>query len=114
MNGNLESNGPCLLGNAPKITIPSPENIPGEGDDMSDNLPSIKIYDDDVKIKFLICGPPCPLVSSMISNYQFRCKKKDLYSLIHNSLVFFSQLAGCTLIRFYRRWSECPLKHRSK
>lgn len=55
--GKLE---PRLLGDVPKIHITLPERDPGEEEEegSSDALPTIKIYDDDIEIRFLICGVP--------------------------------------------------------
>jgi len=71
MNGNLQFAGPCFLGNVPKIIIPPPENILSkEGADQSNDLLAIKIYDDDVEVKFLICGPPCPLDACLLGSIE--------------------------------------------
>lgn len=53
--------GPHLLGDAPKIDIPLRENDMDEEEGSSDGLPAIKIYDDDVDVKFLVCGLSCTL-----------------------------------------------------
>lgn len=48
---------PQILGEPPKIDVPSPE--PGDEDDGESSLgllSSIKIYDDDVNMRFLVCG----------------------------------------------------------
>lgn len=56
--------GPRLLGDAPKINIALSEREMGEDDDgLSEPLPAIKIFDDDVNMRFLVCGVPCILVS---------------------------------------------------
>ncbi|GJV78577.1 hypothetical protein Tco_1514447, partial [Tanacetum coccineum] len=49
--------GPCLLGDLPKINVPPPE-ITREDDKQKypKELPIIKIYDDDVNVRFLVCG----------------------------------------------------------
>lgn len=65
--------GPHLLGDPPKIEIAVPE-IDEEGDEnSSENLPAIKIYDDDVNMRFLVCGVPCTLVCLYVidSHYVF-------------------------------------------
>lgn len=59
------ASGPCLLGDPPKINVPPPE-AGGEDDDEEkypEDLPAIKIYDDDVNVRFLVCGSACTLVS---------------------------------------------------
>lgn len=53
-----------LLGDAPKINIAPPERDMGEDEeDPSEPLPAIKIFDEDVNMRFLVCGVPCILVS---------------------------------------------------
>jgi len=54
--------GPCLLGEPPKIDITIPETDVPDEQSSSDNLPAIKIYDDDVTLRFLVCGLSCTLV----------------------------------------------------
>ncbi|GAA0145868.1 hypothetical protein LIER_05954 [Lithospermum erythrorhizon] len=48
--------GPHILGEPPKINVPPPEVVPGDDEENPEDLPAIKIYDDDVNMKFLICG----------------------------------------------------------
>ena len=59
--------GPHLLGDAPKINISPPDKFVGEEEEEEerscDTLPAIKIYDDNVDMRFLVCGLPCTLVS---------------------------------------------------
>lgn len=55
--------GPQLLGDPPKIDITLPEVDVQEEENSPENLPSIKIYDDDVIMRFLVCGVPRTLVS---------------------------------------------------
>ena len=57
--------GPCLLGDPPKINVAPPEIVAGDDEESSfDALHAIKIYDDDeVSMRFLVCGLPCTLVS---------------------------------------------------
>lgn len=55
--------GPHLLGDPPKIDITLPEaEVQEDEESSSGTLPAIKIYDDDVTMKFLVCGLPCTLV----------------------------------------------------
>lgn len=64
-NSNRKMNyemGPCLLGDPPKIDVVSPEADELEEENSLESLPSIKIYDEDVTVRFLLCGPPCTLV----------------------------------------------------
>lgn len=64
-NSNRKMNyemGPCLLGEPPKIDVVSPEADELEEENSLESLPSIKIYDEDVTVRFLLCGPPCTVV----------------------------------------------------
>ncbi|XP_021894369.1 AT-rich interactive domain-containing protein 4 [Carica papaya] len=51
--------GPRLLGEPPKIDVVLPEVDAQEEENSPETLPSIKIYDEDVNMRFLICGLPC-------------------------------------------------------
>lgn len=56
--------GPNLVGEPPRITVDIPE-IEDAGEDeesTSGSLPAIKIYDDDVNMRFLVCGAASSLV----------------------------------------------------
>ena len=55
--------GPRLLGDAPKINIIPAENDVDVEEGCSEASLAIKIYDEDVNMKFLVCGVPCTLVS---------------------------------------------------
>lgn len=56
--------GPSLLGEAPIIEVALPEVDNGEEeDDSGSNLSSVTIHNDDVSVRFLICGVACSLVS---------------------------------------------------
>ncbi|CAO2169277.1 unnamed protein product [Urochloa humidicola] len=58
--------GPRLLGDAPKInTIPA-ENQVDEEEGCSEAFLAIKIYDEDVNMKFLVCGVPCTLDACLL------------------------------------------------
>lgn len=63
---------PHILGDPPKIDVPPPE-LGGEDDEESSSeaLPAIKIYDDDVTMRFLVCGMPRSLVSGIHSFFLF-------------------------------------------
>jgi len=56
--------GPHLLGDCLKINVDPPE-IDEEDDDESSSgsLPAIKIHEDEVNLRFLICGAPSTVVS---------------------------------------------------
>ncbi|KAG6425787.1 hypothetical protein SASPL_109991 [Salvia splendens] len=61
--------GPNLFGEPPRITVDVPE-IEDAGEDeesTSGSLPAIKIYDDDVNMRFLICGVASSLDSRLLS-----------------------------------------------
>ncbi|XP_060172961.1 AT-rich interactive domain-containing protein 4 [Lycium barbarum] len=61
--------GPHLLGDPPKIDVPSPEAGPEDDEESnSDALPAIKIYDDDVNMRFLVCGLPCSLDECLLGS----------------------------------------------
>ena len=62
--------GPHLLGEPPKINVPPPEAVTGEDEESSSSLPAIKIYDDDINLRFLVCGDARSLVivSSLVSH----------------------------------------------
>jgi hypothetical protein len=59
--------GPHLLGDCLKINVDPPEMGEEEDEDdeesSSGNLPSIQIHDDEVNLRFLICGAPSTVVS---------------------------------------------------
>ncbi|XP_010503035.1 PREDICTED: AT-rich interactive domain-containing protein 4-like [Camelina sativa] len=70
-NSNRKMNyemGPCLLGDPPKIDVVSPEADELEDENSLESLPSIKIYDEDVTVRFLLCGPPCTLDTSVLGS----------------------------------------------
>lgn len=62
--------GPHLLGDPPKIDIALSEmDVQGE-ENSPENLPAIKIYDDDVTMRFLVCGVPCSLDTSLLGSLE--------------------------------------------
>ncbi|KAA8540205.1 hypothetical protein F0562_024232 [Nyssa sinensis] len=63
--------GPRLLGDPPKINVAPPEISAGDGEDSSsDTLPAIKIYDDDVNMRFLVCGVTCTLDACLLGSLE--------------------------------------------
>lgn len=59
--------GPCLLGDRLKINVDPPEADVEEDEEGSlGTLPAIKIHDDDVILRFLVCGEPSTLVSPTV------------------------------------------------
>jgi hypothetical protein len=70
-NSNRKMNyemGPCLLGEPPKIDVVSPEADELEEENSLESLPSIKIYDEDVTVRFLLCGPPCTVDTFLLGS----------------------------------------------
>lgn len=58
--------GPCLLGDAPKTdVIPAGDEV-NEEQGCSEGFPDIRIYDEDVSMKFLLCGVPCTLDACLL------------------------------------------------
>ncbi|KAI3684122.1 hypothetical protein L6452_33341 [Arctium lappa] len=64
--------GPCLLGDPPKINVPPPAASGEDEDDESypEDLPAIHIFDDDVNLRFLVCGSPSMLDASLLGPLQ--------------------------------------------
>ncbi|KAK9275209.1 hypothetical protein L1049_022471 [Liquidambar formosana] len=62
--------GPRLLGDPPKINIVPPEVDVEEEESPSGTLPAIKIYDDDVSMRFLVCGVPCTLDACLLGSLE--------------------------------------------
>ncbi|KAK7294523.1 hypothetical protein RJT34_17412 [Clitoria ternatea] len=63
--------GPHLLGDCLKINVDPPEM--GEENDeenFSVDLPAIKIHDDEVNLKFLICGSPSTVDESLLKSLE--------------------------------------------
>jgi len=81
-----------LLGIPPKIDVSYPvEDIAEEKDDVS-SLPAVKIHDEDVSLRFLICGVRSSMVSwkwilAYASMNVSLCDKPDLQ---HLALLFCS------------------------
>jgi hypothetical protein len=67
--------GPRLLGDPPKFDISLPEADDQGEEGSSGALPAIKIYDDDVTMRFLVCGLTGTLVCFDLHNseYLFTC-----------------------------------------
>ncbi|XP_027122581.1 AT-rich interactive domain-containing protein 4-like [Coffea arabica] len=62
--------GPHLLGEPPKINVPPPEAVTGEDEESSSSLPAIKIYDDDINLRFLVCGDACSLDATILGSLE--------------------------------------------
>ncbi|XP_011039906.1 PREDICTED: AT-rich interactive domain-containing protein 4 isoform X2 [Populus euphratica] len=77
-NNTLASNGqkvggkpgPQLLGDPPKFDITLPEADDQGEESSSGALPAIKIYDDDVTMRFLICGLSCKLDACLLESLE--------------------------------------------
>jgi len=87
--------GPRLLGDAPKINISPPETEMVDEEGSSEVTPAIKIYDEEINIKLLLCGVPCSLVSFYIYVQTlffilFECKLMILFLLSHRILVYWA------------------------
>ncbi|KAA8541586.1 hypothetical protein F0562_022738 [Nyssa sinensis] len=69
VNGKL---GPRLLGDPPKFNIVPPEIFAAADDEesSSDTLPAIKIYDDEVSMRFLVCGVTCTLDACLLGSLE--------------------------------------------
>ncbi|KAH1056868.1 hypothetical protein J1N35_034933 [Gossypium stocksii] len=61
---------PCLLGEPPRIGVPQLEVDMEEEESSPENLPAIKLYDDDVTMRFLICGSPCSLYAFLLRSLE--------------------------------------------
>lgn len=78
--------GPCILGEHLKISVDPPEaDMEEDEEGATGSLPAIKIHDDDVSLRFLVCGQPSTLVSSdltLCTNVWivFTCKHMYVYT----------------------------------
>ncbi|XP_072988208.1 AT-rich interactive domain-containing protein 4-like isoform X1 [Typha latifolia] len=62
--------GPRLLGDAPKINITPPEKDIAEEEGLSEAFPTVKVYDEDVDIRLLVCGVPCTLDACLLGSLE--------------------------------------------
>ncbi|KAG2643619.1 AT-rich interactive domain-containing protein 4-like [Panicum virgatum] len=62
--------GPRLLGDAPKINISPPETEMVDEEGSSEVTPAIKIYDEEINIKLLLCGVPCSLDPCLLGSLE--------------------------------------------
>ncbi|KAL9228482.1 hypothetical protein vseg_004060 [Gypsophila vaccaria] len=70
--------GPSLLGEAPNIDVVLPEADEEEEDESSEaNLSAVKIHDDELSVRFLICG-----VASSLDAYLLGCLEDGLNALL--------------------------------
>lgn len=67
---------PQLVGEPLKINVEPPQVDAGEGEDEDgslETLPAISIHDNNVTVRFLICGVPCTPVSSFQTFVAYSC-----------------------------------------
>uniref|UniRef100_A0A0E0ICS1 ARID domain-containing protein n=1 Tax=Oryza nivara TaxID=4536 RepID=A0A0E0ICS1_ORYNI len=83
--------GPHLLGDAPRIYITPPGNKMAEEEDTSEYFPDIKIYDEDVHLKLLICGAHCTPDSSILNSLE-----DGLNALLNIELVSAHNISLCS------------------
>ncbi|KAJ7951440.1 AT-rich interactive domain-containing protein 4-like [Quillaja saponaria] len=70
-HGFSSETGPHLLGNCLKVNVDPPEIDAGvDEESSSDTLPAIKIHDDDVSLRFLVCGAPSTLDASLLRSLE--------------------------------------------
>ncbi|KAK9726850.1 hypothetical protein RND81_05G241500 [Saponaria officinalis] len=70
--------GPSLLGEAPNIDVVLPEADDEEEDENSEaNLSAVKIHDDELSVRFLICG-----VRNSLDAYLLGCLEDGLNALL--------------------------------
>ncbi|CAD6224899.1 unnamed protein product [Miscanthus lutarioriparius] len=62
--------GPRLLGDAPKINISPPETEMVDEEGSSEVALAIKIYDEEINMKLLLCGVPCNLDPCLLGSLE--------------------------------------------
>ncbi|KAK4746855.1 hypothetical protein SAY87_025892 [Trapa incisa] len=73
----MESSGPRLLGDPPKIDIVQPDTGAPDEEESVEGISSVKIYDDDVKIRVLVCGFKHIMDAAVLENLE-----DGIYSLL--------------------------------
>jgi len=58
--------GPRLLGDAPKTNVIPAGNEVNKEEGCSEGLQATRIYEEDVNMKFLVCGVPCTLDACLL------------------------------------------------
>lgn len=61
---------PCFIGDAPKIHVNPVEKSIYVGESSASSLPNIKIHDEYVNVKFLVCGMPCILDACILGSLE--------------------------------------------
>ncbi|XP_022848080.1 AT-rich interactive domain-containing protein 4-like isoform X2 [Olea europaea var. sylvestris] len=63
--------GPNLLGEPPNISVTLPEMGPEDDEERaSGDLPAVKIYDDDINMRFLVCGVASSLDAFLLGSLE--------------------------------------------
>ncbi|XP_054780901.1 AT-rich interactive domain-containing protein 4-like isoform X2 [Prosopis cineraria] len=62
--------GPHLLGDCLQINVDPPEVCEDDEESSSGSLPAIKIHDDEVNLRFLICGAPSIVDESLLRSLE--------------------------------------------
>lgn len=110
-NSNRKMNyemGPCLLGEPPKIDVVSPEADDLEEENSLESLPSIKIYDEDVTVRFLLCGPPCTLVGvvDLLTHFMMLASLRNVgISLCYLQFQIFFSISGYIFTGIFGGWT---------
>ncbi|XP_028180743.1 AT-rich interactive domain-containing protein 4-like isoform X2 [Glycine soja] len=87
--------GPQILGVPPNIDVsPCVADMKEEEEDSPETISAVKIYDDDVNMRFLICGVPCTLDACLLGSLEDGL----------NALLF-AEIRGCKL---HNRTSATP------
>lgn len=105
-NDDSREVGPHLLGNCLKINVDPPEMVEEDDEESSSgSLPAIKIHDDEVNLRFLVCGAPSTVVSF------FEILLPGLYVLKpHFSMHFYSRKVFIKLSHTDTRTCKSMLK----
>lgn len=61
---------PCFIGDAPKIHVNIFEKSLYGGDSSASSLPNIRIHDEHVNVKVLVCGMPCILDARLLGSLE--------------------------------------------
>ncbi|XP_010274970.1 PREDICTED: uncharacterized protein LOC104610173 isoform X3 [Nelumbo nucifera] len=103
--------GPRLLGEPPKINIAPPEKEAEEEDEegSSGSLLAIKVYGDDVNIRFLVCGVPCTLDAFLLGSLEDGLNA--ILSIENSSLrsKFFTDTVSIPSY-YLEPWIKCPMR----
>lgn len=108
---------PCLLGDPPKIDVVSPGADELEEESSQESLPSINIYDEDVTVRFLLCGPPCTVVGvvDLLAYFMILVYlSKSKYLFMISSVPKLFAISGYILIGIFGGWTQCSLENRSE